>query len=339
MKNISTWLFNPFRYIAGRNALITGIVIIIAAAVIGSFSNSHFDGVLDFHTGADAPFVFFIIEGLVDWLVMGLLLIIAGFLISKTKFRVIDVIATQALARFPTLITALAALLPGYKIMVNKGNINSMFSWKDINSIVFLIVVFISLLMIIWMIMLMYRAFSVSCNVGGSKTVIFFIIVLITGEILSKVVLVSAIDSNYFLGKSEVIKYPKASLNAEQKPANELNAADNEPDESIFKNAKKSAMNWLKLIDNKMYNESWDEASKIFKKSITKEKWESALRSIKTPLGELVNRNIISKQHPDDKTIVFQFKTSYKNKNNTTETVTVMNENDGDWRISGYFIK
>ena len=50
-----------------------------------------------------------------------------------------------------------------------------------------------SLLLIIWMVYLMYRAFSVSCNVKGRKSILLFTGIVIIGEILSKFVLVSVI--------------------------------------------------------------------------------------------------------------------------------------------------
>ena len=114
-KSIWIWLFNPFHFIAGSQSLAIGIVIILLSCLIGSFSNSHFDGVLDFHSGANVPLWFFIFEGLIDWLVMGFLLLIGGKLISKSRIRSVDVLGTQALARSPMIVTALVALLPAYR--------------------------------------------------------------------------------------------------------------------------------------------------------------------------------------------------------------------------------
>ncbi len=42
---------------------------------------------------------------------------------------------------------------------------------------------------------------------------------------------------------------------------------------------------------------------------------------------------------PDGKYVVIQFKTSFENKKSATETITPMMDNDGKWRVSGYFIK
>ncbi len=93
-KNIRTWLFNPFHYVAGGKALAIGVALILAAGLLGSLSNSHFDGVLDFHTGAAAPLWMFICEGSIDWLVLSSVLLLCGKVICRTRGCVLDVFGT-----------------------------------------------------------------------------------------------------------------------------------------------------------------------------------------------------------------------------------------------------
>lgn len=195
-KNIWTWLFNPFQFVAGSQSLTIGVILIVISCIIGSFSNSHFDGVLDFHSGAKAPLWVFIFEGLVDWLVMGFLLLFGGKLISKSHVRSVDVFGTQALARGPMLITALSTLLPGYQrftAQLATLKVDEVLSTIQANMgglILLMAIAFIALLMIIWMVALMYRAFSVSCNVRGGKAVAVFIVAVILGEAISKLIIV-----------------------------------------------------------------------------------------------------------------------------------------------------
>ena len=42
---------------------------------------------------------------------------------------------------------------------------------------------------------------------------------------------------------------------------------------------------------------------------------------------------------PDGKYVIIQFDTSFEHKKSTVETVTPMQEADGSWKVSGYFIK
>lgn len=131
---------------------------------------------------------------------MGVLLTIAGFIISRSRPRVIDIFGTQSLARFPMLVTSLFALLPGHtnflnQLASNPTNIIDIASKNTNDFIMFLIVAFITLFMIIWMVTLMYRAFSISCNVVGGKAISTFIIILLIGEIISKIILGSIAKS------------------------------------------------------------------------------------------------------------------------------------------------
>ena len=55
---------------------------------------------------------------------------------------------------------------------------------------VFSCVILLILAVICWIVFLMYRSYSVSCNVSGGKAVGTFVAAIIMGEILSKVAIV-----------------------------------------------------------------------------------------------------------------------------------------------------
>ncbi len=189
---ITTWLFDPFTYIAGWQALIVGIIGIVAAALIGSIGNVHFDGVLDMHIGARASLWFFIAEGFIDWLSLTIVLLLAGLILRRISFRIIDVLGTQALARLPMLFSAVAWLLPANQrvteaLMKMIQNPNQPLALQPVDIAVFTAAMIIILLMLVWMVALMYRAYAVSCNLKGAKAIVSFIVCLIIAEIISKV--------------------------------------------------------------------------------------------------------------------------------------------------------
>ena len=195
-RNIRTYLFNPFHYLAGGQALVAGIALILVASLIGSLSNTHFDGVLDLHTGAQAPLWLFASEGLLDWIAMCVLLLIGGKLISRSRVRALDVFGTQALARAPAFISALLALLPGYRryaahLAAQIARAPSDIPTGPADPVVFGIVSIVVLLMVVWMVALMYRAFAVSCNVSGGRAIGVFIAALIVAEAVSKVLVIA----------------------------------------------------------------------------------------------------------------------------------------------------
>jgi len=107
-----------------------------------------------------------------------------------------------------------------------------------------------------------------------------------------------------------------------------------------------SAKNWLQLVDNEKYGESWDSAASIFKKAISRDKWEQAMKHVRSPLGKLVSRTVKLATYatslpgaPNGKYVVIQFETSFANKKSAVETITPMVDSDGKWHVSGYFIR
>lgn len=110
--------------------------------------------------------------------------------------------------------------------------------------------------------------------------------------------------------------------------------------------ATKAANSWLALVDAGKYGESWDESASIFRNAIAKSGWESAIRGVRGPLGEVKSRKLKSATYatslpgaPDGEYVVVQFDTVFANKAQAVETITPMLDKDGKWRVSGYYIK
>jgi len=121
---------------------------------------------------------------------------------------------------------------------------------------------------------------------------------------------------------------------------------DSNPKAGAQKAATAAAQTWLATVDDGQYAQSWDQASELFRKAITQDKWVSALENVRKPLGNLVSRKLKSAQPmtelpgaPDGQYVVMQFETSFTNKKSAIETVTFMLEKDGQWKSAGYFIK
>ena len=94
------------------------------------------------------------------------------------------------------------------------------------------------------------------------------------------------------------------------------------------------------------YGASWDKAAPAFKGAISKPGWEQALRNVRMPLGTVKSRRLASAQFtrslpgaPAGDYFVLQFATQFENKASAVETVTPMKGPEGNWRVSGYFIK
>ncbi len=110
--------------------------------------------------------------------------------------------------------------------------------------------------------------------------------------------------------------------------------------------ARKSAEQWLALIDAGKYAESWTTAAQYFKNAVSQDQWNASLEFVRKPLGALVSRQLQSAKYtkslpgvPDGEYVVLQFHSSFTNKKVAIETVTPMLDKDGQWRVSGYYIK
>lgn len=190
-KRVITWLFNPFMYIAGAKALVIGLIAIAAAAFISSMVNVHLDGVLDLHIGKVTPLWIYFAEGFINWLCMTIVLVCAGFILKGISFRVIDVASTQALARWPMVLSAISGLLPVNQRVMDElvkvaQNPNQPLTVEPIDFALYAAAMIIIMVMLVWMVALMYRAYTVSCNLKGAKGVISFIIALLIAETASK---------------------------------------------------------------------------------------------------------------------------------------------------------
>ncbi|HSB06489.1 MAG TPA: DUF4019 domain-containing protein [Thermodesulfobacteriota bacterium] len=117
-------------------------------------------------------------------------------------------------------------------------------------------------------------------------------------------------------------------------------------DQTAEKAALTSSSAWLSLVDEGKYSESWDHAAEYFRNAVTKEQWLASLKAVRSPLGKVVVRKLKSKKYarslpgaPDGEYVVIQYETQFEKKKSAIETVTPMLDKDGQWRVSGYYIK
>lgn len=199
MSTLATPLFNPFVRIAGATSLYLGLGIILVSCWLGSFSGLHFDGVLDAHVGGKVHVWIFLAEGVIDWLSPALVLLAAGRLVSKSAFRAVDLIGTQALARWPMIFVALAALAPGFHRFTAQllESVKAMATDPakftpppmGADAVIFGVVTLTMLACTVWMVALMWKSFSHCCNVRGGRAVVAFVVGLLVAEVVSKVLI------------------------------------------------------------------------------------------------------------------------------------------------------
>jgi hypothetical protein len=117
-------------------------------------------------------------------------------------------------------------------------------------------------------------------------------------------------------------------------------------DQNAVATATRAADSWLKLIDDGKYSESWTQTSAFFQERVPQGQWIAQASAARDPLGSLTSRKLAGAHYttslpgaPDGHYVVLQYKSSFANKKSAVETVTPMREADGQWRVSGYYIR
>jgi lysyl-tRNA synthetase class 2 len=130
------------------------------------------------------------------------------------------------------------------------------------------------------------------------------------------------------------------------RPEKRESAAEDTSNEAAEQSALKAAENWLALIDKNDAEESWNQAASLFKNALTIEGWKDSLSPVQALTGKIISRRLKSKKYatelpgaPDGEYVVIEYETSFEKKKNSVETIVPMKDADGEWRISGYFVK
>lgn len=117
-------------------------------------------------------------------------------------------------------------------------------------------------------------------------------------------------------------------------------------DQAAERAAVEAATQWVALVDEGKYAQSWDNAAGYFKGAVKKDQWEASLSAGRKPLGKVLSRKVKTKQYtttlpgaPDGQYVVIHYETSFERKASATETITPMREKDGKWRVAGYYIR
>jgi hypothetical protein len=192
---IQQLLFSPFEKFGIFKSTITGLSIIILTSILGWFVNIRFDGIIDIHLSeAQLSLLTHLVEGLLIWLIFAVVLFATGSVFSRTKINFLAVLGYQALARWPYLFAPLLFWIFPVQKMYNYL-MHQYFGFGEAVAIAnfdwVLIILFTILiaLLTIWMIVLMYHAYSIACHLKGLRGVVSFIFAIIVSELLSKLIL------------------------------------------------------------------------------------------------------------------------------------------------------
>jgi DNA-binding CsgD family transcriptional regulator len=102
----------------------------------------------------------------------------------------------------------------------------------------------------------------------------------------------------------------------------------------------RTARNWLVLSDQGRWREGWQGTGSQFQRANTVEAWAKAATQVRVPLGAVIARTALSEETvpaPPRGVQVVKFRTSFANKANVIETVSLAREGSA-WKIVGIMV-
>lgn len=102
----------------------------------------------------------------------------------------------------------------------------------------------------------------------------------------------------------------------------------------------RAARDWLVLGDQGRWNDGWLATATTFRRANTAERWADAATRVRVPMGALISRTALSQDSvpaPPDGVEVVKFRTSFANKADVVETVSLVREGSA-WKVVGIYV-
>lgn len=107
--------------------------------------------------------------------------------------------------------------------------------------------------------------------------------------------------------------------------------------------AAKAAQEYVNLLDQGRYTDSWRQGSPLFQKTINQNEWNMALQMARKRLGVVKSRTLKDekiawdpKGLPKGAYMVVEYNTSFEKAANSGELLTLIREDNGDWKVLTY---
>lgn len=105
----------------------------------------------------------------------------------------------------------------------------------------------------------------------------------------------------------------------------------------------RAAQDYVQLLDQGRYADSWTKGAKIFQNTITQTEWKTALNLARSRLGRVTARTLKDQKPawnpaglPPGPYMVVEYNTSFEKAPGSGELLTLMRENDGKWKVLTY---
>ena len=182
------YIFNPLLKFSERSLLTVGFLSILAGSFIGHYFSLTFDGAFDAHP-LPITFIDSLTENSINILVIFSVLLILGKIIySKTRF--IDILTISMIYRIPIYVSGPLISLPVFdsvanQVLANKENLENI-QFETLELISILAASSVLMIFLIYSIVILVNGFRTATNLKKWQYYVFFGVVLIIAEVLSK---------------------------------------------------------------------------------------------------------------------------------------------------------
>ncbi len=301
------YLFNPFSKLTIFQSVLLSLSIFVFLTLVGHLGGLHYPGTFDIKIGnfSQLSFLTLLLQNLMIVVVISFYFLLGGLAYRWKNVRVIDVVTSVSLSRFPYVIASLFLI---FYLKVIQGSLDD----SQLSLLFFIPVI---LACIIWSGALYYKALKFSLGMSKRPLVVIFVVGLVLSEATTL-----AVNRSYLLHHLQ----KGTEIRGEQK--------------DLLKN---KSDKWLKLIDQEKYAESWEATSTYFQKVVSQKEWSQTMKSEKNNNGKLLSRVFFKiKKDPDnDKIVSVLYKSEYTIMGPVIEKVVFKNQRPREWKISGYWLK
>ena len=110
--------------------------------------------------------------------------------------------------------------------------------------------------------------------------------------------------------------------------------------------ATEAALSWLELVDAGDYGASWEATPGVVQNAVTQEQWSSSIGQARSQIDPVGERTRTDARYttdipgaPEGEYVLLRFSTEASGDRTVTETVVPMKQEDGSWKVSGYFVQ
>ena len=196
---LSDWLFRPFEHLDMRTTLLGGLIAISLTAWLAARVGLQTDGVLTLRFSEDdASTLALLGQGLINWLVLSLSLFLAGRWLAPSRVAALDLLATQAGARTPLLLSVLYLSIPPVGERIRQLSVDLLTAMPSEPGQVmadalylgdaFILTLFsLPLLFFLgWMVWLMFHGYRTTTRLAGPQAFFSFSVALIVTYFLTR---------------------------------------------------------------------------------------------------------------------------------------------------------